>query len=95
MVVEIASAFEKHVVMYKGLDICINCAGTSSHLPFHAIATAGIKSWKHVLDINLNAVINCTALAVHITQNIYNLFYQWKGRIGFSCLSYCYDINWN
>lgn len=76
MVVEIASAFEKHVVMYKGLDICINCAGTSSHLPFHAIATAGIKSWKHVLDINLNAVINCTALAVHITQNIYNLFYQ-------------------
>lgn len=66
--VKISAAFEKHVEMYKGLDVCINCAGISSHAPFHAIVTAGVNSWKPVLDVNLNAVINCTALAIEAMQ---------------------------
>ncbi|GAV66351.1 adh_short domain-containing protein/ADH_zinc_N domain-containing protein/ADH_N domain-containing protein [Cephalotus follicularis] len=61
---DITAAFEKHVTTYGGLDICINSAGIGNPIPFHKDQTDGTGSWRHTINVNLNAVIECTRLAI-------------------------------
>ena len=49
---------------YGGLDICINSAGISNPVPFQKDQTDGTKTWRHAINVNLIAVIDCTRLAV-------------------------------
>lgn len=65
---ELSAAFEKHVVTYGGLDICINSAGISTSVPFYDDKSDGSGSWKRTINVNLTAVINCTRLAVQSMQ---------------------------
>ncbi|KAL3350587.1 hypothetical protein AABB24_023158 [Solanum stoloniferum] len=65
---ELKAAFEKHCVTYGGLDICINSAGIGDIVPFHNDRTDGSKSWRHVVNVNLVAVIDCTRLAIQAMQ---------------------------
>ncbi|KAF9675918.1 hypothetical protein SADUNF_Sadunf09G0083700 [Salix dunnii] len=62
---DLAAAFEKHVSTYGGMDICINCAGISNPIPFYKDETDGTHSWKHTVNVNLLAVIDCTHLAIN------------------------------
>lgn len=59
-----AAVFEKHFQTYGGLDICINCAGIPSSVPFHKDKADGDATWRQVVRVNLIAVIDCTRLAV-------------------------------
>lgn len=61
---EIKAAFRKHIDTYGGLDICINCAGIGSSIPFDEDRTDGGKSWRLTVNVNLIAVIGCTQIAV-------------------------------
>ena len=61
---ETAAAFEKHLATYGGLDICINWAGISNPIPFYQDKTDGTRSWRHAVNVNLIAVIDCTHRAV-------------------------------
>ncbi|KAF7810910.1 prostaglandin reductase-3 [Senna tora] len=65
---DIAVAFEKHAVTYGGLDICINSAGIGNPIPFNKDKTDGTHSWNHAINVNLNAVIHCTSLAIRIME---------------------------
>ncbi|CAI9294616.1 unnamed protein product [Lactuca saligna] len=65
---EVAAAFEKHVEVYGGLDICINCADIETSVPFHEDQTDGSKTWRHAVDVNLVAVIDCTHKAIKIME---------------------------
>ncbi|XXG61014.1 hypothetical protein AAC387_Pa04g2776 [Persea americana] len=65
---DIAAAFEKHFQTYGGLDICINCAGIPSSVPFHKDKTDSDASWRQVVRVNLIAVIDCTRLAIQTMQ---------------------------
>ncbi|KAI3769872.1 hypothetical protein L6452_00986 [Arctium lappa] len=65
---EIAAAFEKHLEVYGGLDICINCAGISTPVVFQKDQTDGSHSWRHAIDVNLVAVIDCTHRAIKIME---------------------------
>ncbi|PIA46337.1 hypothetical protein AQUCO_01500098v1 [Aquilegia coerulea] len=58
---DITAAFAKHLDTYGGLDICINSAGISSSIPFKDDKT---NSWRHTINVNLIAVIDCTRLAI-------------------------------
>ncbi|KAJ7946040.1 zinc-binding alcohol dehydrogenase domain-containing protein 2 [Quillaja saponaria] len=60
----IAAAFQKHVMTYGGLDICINCAGIGTPIPFQKDQTDGTHSWRHTINVNLTAIIDCTRLAI-------------------------------
>ncbi|KAG6761417.1 hypothetical protein POTOM_034636 [Populus tomentosa] len=62
---DLAAAFEKHVATYGGMDICINGAGISNPIPFYEDKTDGTHSWKHTVNVNLLAVIDCTHLAIN------------------------------
>lgn len=62
---DLAAAFEKHVATYGGMDICINGAGISNSIPFYEDKTDGTHSWKHTVNVNLLAVIDCTHLAIN------------------------------
>ncbi|GAB2267259.1 hypothetical protein Dimus_002244 [Dionaea muscipula] len=53
-----------HVITYGGLDICINSAGISNPLSFFEDQTDGSRSWRHTINVNLIAVIDCTRLAI-------------------------------
>lgn len=64
---DISAAFEKHKFTYGGLDICINSAGIGNPVPFNKDETDGSRSWRYAIDVNLNAVIACTRLAVRLT----------------------------
>ncbi|KAK3420604.1 hypothetical protein EUGRSUZ_G01454 [Eucalyptus grandis] len=66
---DVVNAFEKHVATYGGLDICINCAGITTPVPFHKDQTDGTRSWRHALNVNLVAVIDCTRLAVKAMES--------------------------
>ncbi|KAL3730543.1 hypothetical protein ACJRO7_027543 [Eucalyptus globulus] len=66
---DVVNAFEKHVATYGGLDICINCAGIVTPVPFHKDQTDGTRSWRHALNVNLVAVIDCTRLAVKAMES--------------------------
>lgn len=61
---ELLNAFLKHVATYGGLDICINSAGISNPAVFQKDQSDGTKTWRHALNVNLVAVIECTRLAV-------------------------------
>lgn len=61
---DVQKAFGKHLATYGGLDICINSAGIGSKIVFHKDETDGARTWRHVIDVNLLAVIACTQLAV-------------------------------
>ncbi|CAI0447150.1 unnamed protein product [Linum tenue] len=61
---ELAAAFDKHVAIYGGLDICISCAGIGNPIPFQKDQTDGTKSWKLALNVNLSAVVDSTRLAI-------------------------------
>ncbi|PPD66949.1 hypothetical protein GOBAR_DD36174 [Gossypium barbadense] len=61
-------AFEKHVSTYGGLDICINNAGIANKALFWKDQTDGTKTWKHTINVNLVAVIDCTRLAIKSMQ---------------------------
>lgn len=65
---ELAAAFEKHLATYGGLDICINCAGIGTPVPFQKDQTDGSRSWRHALNVNLIAVVDCTHRAIQIMQ---------------------------
>lgn len=65
---EVASAFEKHVEVYGGLDICINCAGIATSIPFDEDQTDGSHSWRHAINVNLLGVIDCTHRAIKIME---------------------------
>ncbi|KAJ6671244.1 hypothetical protein OIU85_015043 [Salix viminalis] len=65
---DLAAAFEKHVSTYGGMDICINCAGIGNPIPFSRDKTDGTHSWKHTINVNLLAVIDCTHLAINTMQ---------------------------
>ncbi|CAH9125801.1 unnamed protein product [Cuscuta epithymum] len=65
---ELKSAFQKHVETYGGLDICINSAGLASNVPFSKDKTDGDNTWRHILNVNLVAVIDCTKFAIQIMQ---------------------------
>ncbi|XP_071726187.1 uncharacterized protein [Rutidosis leptorrhynchoides] len=66
---EVAAAFEKHVEVYGGLDICINCAGIATSVPFFKDQTDGSRSWRHAINVNLVAVIDCTHRAIKIMES--------------------------
>nr|KJB79297.1 hypothetical protein B456_013G042800 [Gossypium raimondii] len=61
-------AFDKHVSTYGGLDICINNAGIANTALFWKDQTDGTKTWKHTINVNLVAVIDCTRLAIKSMQ---------------------------
>ncbi|XWS54816.1 hypothetical protein CRYUN_Cryun10bG0121700 [Craigia yunnanensis] len=65
---DITFAFEKHVATYGGLDICINSAGITNPVPFQKDQTDGTKTWRHTVNVNLIAVIDCTRLAIKTMQ---------------------------
>ncbi|KAL7156794.1 hypothetical protein ABFS83_02G033100 [Erythranthe nasuta] len=65
---ELAAAFKKHVETYGGLDVCINCAGIATPIPFYKDQTDGSKSWRRAVDINFVAVIDSTRLAIRAIQ---------------------------
>uniref|UniRef100_A0A5B7BUR3 Putative zinc-binding alcohol dehydrogenase domain-containing protein 2 n=1 Tax=Davidia involucrata TaxID=16924 RepID=A0A5B7BUR3_DAVIN len=65
---ELTAAFKKHLETYGGLDICINCAGITNPVPFHKDQTDGSGSWRHTVNVNLIAVIDCTRLAIQTMQ---------------------------
>uniref|UniRef100_A0A7N0ZTZ4 Enoyl reductase (ER) domain-containing protein n=1 Tax=Kalanchoe fedtschenkoi TaxID=63787 RepID=A0A7N0ZTZ4_KALFE len=64
----VVAAFERHVGAYGGLDICINCAGIPTSVPFHKDETDGVKSWRRAVNVNLLAVIDCTRIAIRCIQ---------------------------
>ncbi|RRT79435.1 hypothetical protein B296_00009601, partial [Ensete ventricosum] len=59
----LAAAFEKHLEVFGGLDICINSAGISHLILFHEDKTNGIDTWKRTINVNLTAVVDCTRIA--------------------------------
>ncbi|KAG0471223.1 hypothetical protein HPP92_015769 [Vanilla planifolia] len=61
---DLSAAFDKHVETYGGLDISVNSAGTFSRVMFHGDNTDGSKTWRHTVNVNLVAVIECTHLAI-------------------------------
>lgn len=68
---DLAAAFEKHFLTYGGLDICINGAGISNPTPFHKDPTEG---WRHTVNVNFTAVIDCTRLAVSLKCDLVMAF---------------------
>ncbi|KAJ8766623.1 hypothetical protein K2173_001143 [Erythroxylum novogranatense] len=58
---DLASAFEKHVTTFGGLDICINNAGIGSFTRFYEDQA---DAWKNTVNVNLVAVIDSTRLAI-------------------------------
>ncbi|XVE66859.1 hypothetical protein DITRI_Ditri08aG0113800 [Diplodiscus trichospermus] len=67
---DINLAFEKHVATFGGLDICINSAGIGNPVPIYKDQTDGTKSWRHAINVNLIAVIDCTRLAIKTMQTL-------------------------
>ena len=67
---EIATAFEKHLEIYGGLDICINSAGIGTIIPFHKDPSDGTDNWRRTINVNLIALIDCTRIAVCILFNV-------------------------
>ncbi|VVB00619.1 unnamed protein product [Arabis nemorensis] len=61
---DLVAAFEKHLASFGALDICINNAGICNPVPFDEDDTDGSKSWKHTINVDLIAVIECTQLAI-------------------------------
>lgn len=67
---ETRAAFERHLDVYGGLDICINSAGINSSIPFHKDNTDGFGSWRRTIDVNLIGVICCTQYAIQAMRRV-------------------------
>lgn len=65
---DLTAAFDKHITTYGGLDICINSAGIGNPIPFNKDQTDGSNSWRHTVNVDLVAVIDCTRRAIQIMQ---------------------------
>ncbi|CAI5479607.1 unnamed protein product [Closterium sp. Yama58-4] len=66
---DLARAFAVHMQWCGRLDVCLNNAGIGEKEWFLKDTSAdGKGSWRHVLDVNLRAVIDGTRLAVHAMQ---------------------------
>ncbi|XP_074587154.1 uncharacterized protein LOC141843041 [Curcuma longa] len=65
---DLAAAFNKHLEVYGGLDICINNAGIATPLLFHKDKTDGSGTWKRTINVNLTAVVDCTRIAIEIMR---------------------------
>ncbi|KAF5727247.1 zinc-binding alcohol dehydrogenase domain-containing protein 2 [Tripterygium wilfordii] len=65
---DLAAAFQKHLATYGGLDISINCAGIGTSIPFQTDQTDGSHSWRHTINVNLIAIIDCTRHAINCMQ---------------------------
>lgn len=65
---DLTNVFKKHLETYGGLDICINNAGIVSPTSFHMDQSDGTRSWKHAINVNLVAVVDCTRLAIQTMQ---------------------------
>ncbi|GMP38259.1 hypothetical protein CsSME_00009579 [Camellia sinensis var. sinensis] len=65
---ELSALFKKHLATYGGLDICINSAGIATPVIFYKDQTDGSRSWRHTINVNLTAVIDCTRLAIQTMQ---------------------------
>jgi NAD(P)-dependent dehydrogenase (short-subunit alcohol dehydrogenase family) len=66
----LAAAFEKHVHMYGGLDVCINCAGFISKSLVYDDTSNGINTWRRSINVNLVAVVDGTRIAVSLPLTI-------------------------
>ena len=58
------AAFGKHVNLYGGLDVCINCAGFVNKSLVYDDTSNGTKTWRRAVNVNLVAVIDGTRIAV-------------------------------
>ncbi|KAK7346467.1 hypothetical protein VNO80_20987 [Phaseolus coccineus] len=65
---DLAAAFQKHFLTYRGLDICINSAGIGSSIPFRNDQTDGTRTWRHTVNVNFTAVNDSTRLAIKAMQ---------------------------
>ncbi|XP_076956313.1 uncharacterized protein LOC143631425 [Bidens hawaiensis] len=65
---QVAAAFDKHMQVYGGLDICINSAGIVTPILFAKDQTDGSNSWRHAVNVNLLGVIACTHRAIQIME---------------------------
>ncbi|CAI5494802.1 unnamed protein product [Closterium sp. Naga37s-1] len=66
---DLARAFASHMQWYGRLDVCLNNAGIGEKEWFLKDTSAdGKGSWRHVLDVDLTAVVDGTRLAVHAMQ---------------------------
>lgn len=63
---DLVAAFDKHLATFGTLDICINNAGIANPVKFDKDDTDGSKSWKHTINVDLVAVVECTHLAVRV-----------------------------
>ncbi|CAG7868143.1 unnamed protein product [Brassica rapa] len=61
---DLVAAFDKHLATFGTLDICINNAGIANPVKFDKDDTDGSKSWKHTINVDLVAVVECTHLAI-------------------------------
>ncbi|KAK6946122.1 Alcohol dehydrogenase, N-terminal [Dillenia turbinata] len=69
---ELADAFKKHLLIYGGLDICINNAGIGKKVPFDKDQTdgSGLGSWRQTINVNLMGVIDSTRLAIKTMESV-------------------------
>jgi NADPH:quinone reductase-like Zn-dependent oxidoreductase len=67
---DLAAAFEKHVLTYGGLDICINCAGIANLTLVYDDISDGIRTWRHAINVNLVAVIDGTRIASQTMRSL-------------------------
>ncbi|CAI5976084.1 unnamed protein product [Closterium sp. NIES-64] len=66
---DLARAFAVHMQWCGRLDVCLNNAGIGEKEWFLKDTSAdGKGSWRHVLDVDLTAVVDGTRLAVHAMQ---------------------------
>ncbi|CAI7827454.1 unnamed protein product [Closterium sp. NIES-54] len=69
-IADLARAFASHMQWCGRLDVCLNNAGIGERDWFLKDTSAdGKGSWRHVLDVNLRAVVDGTRLAVHAMQS--------------------------
>ncbi|CAI5495651.1 unnamed protein product [Closterium sp. Naga37s-1] len=67
---DLARAFASHMQWCGRLDVCLNNAGIGERDWFLKDTSGdGKGSWRHVLDVNLRAVVDGTRLAVHAMQS--------------------------
>nr|BAK05909.1 predicted protein [Hordeum vulgare subsp. vulgare] len=64
----LAAAFGKHVHLYGGLDVCINCAGFVNKSLVYDDTSNGTKTWRRAVNVNLVAVIDGTRIATQIMR---------------------------
>uniref|UniRef100_A0A1D1XRB2 Zinc-binding alcohol dehydrogenase domain-containing protein 2 n=1 Tax=Anthurium amnicola TaxID=1678845 RepID=A0A1D1XRB2_9ARAE len=67
---DVAAAFDSHLEVFGGLDICINNAGITNPMLFHTDETDGMGSWRHTIDVNFVSVVDCTHHAIRAMRSV-------------------------